>query len=154
LGTPSFAIVWTQTDRELRRTRGEGQVPSGSRTIWGTSVPGNGCLEFRNSRLHLAVRAASYRGARSYHSTLPERKPMTFFMSCKQLGDRLQIDRKSASRILRRFEFGYRLINAWKRARFGYRAKSRSPVCIGGSFQVFHRDNLRRLFGSSWERIG
>ena len=33
-----------------------------------------------------------------------------FFMSCKQLGDRLQIDRQIAYRILRRFEQDYRLI--------------------------------------------
>jgi hypothetical protein len=33
-----------------------------------------------------------------------------FFMSCKQLGDRLQIDRRTAHRILRRFEEDYRLI--------------------------------------------
>jgi hypothetical protein len=40
----------------------------------------------------------------------PKCEPLQFFMSCKQLGDRLQIDRQSASRLLRRFEQDYRLI--------------------------------------------
>ena len=40
----------------------------------------------------------------------PKREPFQFFMSCKQLGDRLQIDRQSAYRLLRRFEREYRLI--------------------------------------------
>lgn len=33
-----------------------------------------------------------------------KREPLTFFMSCKEMGDRLQINRRMASRILRRFE--------------------------------------------------
>ena len=40
----------------------------------------------------------------------PKRGSFEFFMSCKQLGDRLQIDRQSAYRLLRRFEHEYRLI--------------------------------------------
>ena len=40
----------------------------------------------------------------------PKRGSFEFFMSCKQLGDRLQIDRRTAHRILRRFEEDYRLI--------------------------------------------
>jgi hypothetical protein len=40
----------------------------------------------------------------------PKRGSYEFFMSCKQLGDRLQIDRQTAHRILRRFEDDYRLI--------------------------------------------
>src|SRR4029077_6168028 len=37
----------------------------------------------------------------------PKSGSFEFFMSCKQLGDRLQIDRQSAYRILRRFEDDY-----------------------------------------------
>jgi hypothetical protein len=40
----------------------------------------------------------------------PEREPFQFFMSCKQLGDRLQTDRRTAHRILWRFEEDYGLI--------------------------------------------
>jgi hypothetical protein len=40
-----------------------------------------------------------------------------FFMSCKQLGDRLQIDRQIAYRILRRFEQDYRLIKSVKKGK-------------------------------------
>jgi hypothetical protein len=40
----------------------------------------------------------------------PKRGSFEFFMSCKQLGDRLQIDRQSAYRLLRRFENEYGLI--------------------------------------------
>jgi hypothetical protein len=40
----------------------------------------------------------------------PKGEPFQFFMSCKQLGDRLQIDRRVAYRILLRFEDEYRLI--------------------------------------------
>ena len=40
----------------------------------------------------------------------PRGEPFQFFMSCKQLGDRLQIDRRVAYRILLRFEDDYRLI--------------------------------------------
>jgi hypothetical protein len=40
----------------------------------------------------------------------PKGKPFQFFMSSKQLGDRLQIDRRTAHRILQRFEGDYRLI--------------------------------------------
>jgi len=39
-----------------------------------------------------------------------KREPFQFFMSCKQLGDRLQIDRRTAHRILWRFEEDYRLL--------------------------------------------
>ena len=49
---------------------------------------------------------------------------MTFFMSCKQLGDRLQIDRKIASRLLWRFESGYGLIKCLEKGRIGFPAKS------------------------------
>jgi len=40
----------------------------------------------------------------------PRCGPFEFFMSCKQLGDRLQIDRQSAYRLLLRFEYEYELI--------------------------------------------
>ena len=40
----------------------------------------------------------------------PKGKPFQFFMSCKQLGDRLQIDRQRACRLLRRFQNEYGLI--------------------------------------------
>ena len=39
-----------------------------------------------------------------------KRRSFHFFMSCKQLGDRLQVDRQTAYRILRRFEREYGLI--------------------------------------------
>jgi len=39
-----------------------------------------------------------------------KRRSFQFFMSCKQLGDRLQVDRQTAYRILRRFEREYGLI--------------------------------------------
>jgi hypothetical protein len=42
----------------------------------------------------------------------PKAEPYQFFMSCKQLGDRLQIDRQSACRLLRRFQKEYRLIDS------------------------------------------
>jgi hypothetical protein len=42
--------------------------------------------------------------------TEPKRGSFEFFMSCKQLGDRLQIDRKSAYRLLRRFVYKYGLV--------------------------------------------
>jgi hypothetical protein len=40
----------------------------------------------------------------------PNGERLQFFMSSKQFGDRLQRDRKTASRILWRFEYEYRLI--------------------------------------------
>lgn len=40
----------------------------------------------------------------------PPHEPLTFFMSCKELGDRLQIDQREAHRILKRFCEDYRLI--------------------------------------------
>jgi hypothetical protein len=40
----------------------------------------------------------------------PKRGAFEFFMSCKQLGDRLLIDRQSAYRLLLRFEYEYGLI--------------------------------------------
>ena len=42
----------------------------------------------------------------------PQQKgePLQFFMSSKQLGDRLQIDRRRAYRILQRFEYDYQII--------------------------------------------
>ena len=40
----------------------------------------------------------------------PKRGSFKFFMSCKQLADRLGIDRRNAHRILRRFEEEYWLI--------------------------------------------
>ena len=40
----------------------------------------------------------------------PKSGSFEFFMSCKQFGDRLQIDRQSAHRMLRRFEYEYGLI--------------------------------------------
>ena len=47
----------------------------------------------------------------------PKRGSPEFFMSCKQLGDRLQIDRQSAWRIIRRFEDDYRLIKCIAKGR-------------------------------------
>ncbi len=40
----------------------------------------------------------------------PRREPLSFFMSCKELADRMQMDRKSASRMLMRFEADYGVI--------------------------------------------
>jgi hypothetical protein len=40
----------------------------------------------------------------------PNRERLQFFMSSKQLGDRLEIDRQRAYRILRRFECDYEII--------------------------------------------
>jgi hypothetical protein len=40
----------------------------------------------------------------------PKGKPFQFFMSSKQLGNRLQTDRQIAYRILRRFEYDYEII--------------------------------------------
>ena len=40
----------------------------------------------------------------------PEREPLTFFVSCNHLGDRLRLHPPEAQRILRKFEKSYGLV--------------------------------------------